>query len=74
MSYSGFRAESIVHFNEVLPPSLHKFVVEGLLEAARNEEGFPNQRAAAIQTIRWLPENVVSESNTFANHDELKLG
>lgn len=61
IGYSGRRARSINNFNEYITPSIGNFLVEGLLNAIRNQEGVLTQKSDAILTLRWLPESILKE-------------
>lgn len=61
IGYSGRRARSINNFNEYITSSIGNFLVEGLLNAIRNQEGFLTQKSDAILTLRWLPESILKE-------------
>ncbi len=61
ISYSGLNVRSINNFNDVLPASLYDFTIDGLLSVITNPDGFLNQKANAIMTLRWLPEPALSD-------------
>ena len=61
ISYSGQRARSINNFNEYITLPFGNFVIDGLLAAIRNPEGFLTQKSDAILTLRWLPDDILKE-------------
>ena len=70
LSFSGYRAQSINNFNDYISEySLGDFVVDGLIKAIVNSDGFSGQKADAILALRWLPEEILATRS----HEIVKL-
>ena len=60
LSFGGVGPRDIIYFKDILPPNLHTYVVDGLLEVVINRELDLSTRNSAIFTLAHLPREVVS--------------